>query len=141
MHRASRGHLLPMVVGSSSKRTRVEVVNRTERTNQGGNSSPAMNIYVLCVLFVACAATARAFDVDPYWKECSVNRTRPGSRTALHSAGEGQQVQSPSLPPHIPGKIRGGIQHNIDGLGFNGNHGALLVCHGSGRSCLALQPN
>eukprot|EP00944_MAST-04C_sp_MAST-4C-sp1_P005901 g5901.t1 len=45
-----------------------------------------MKVYVLCVLFVACAATARAFDVDPYWKECSVNRTRPGSRTALHSA-------------------------------------------------------
>ena len=36
------------------------------------------------LLLVACAATARAFDVDTLLKECSVERTRPGSRTALH---------------------------------------------------------
>ena len=44
------------------------------------------------LLLVACAATARAFDMDMFLKECSVERTGPGSRTALQSEPSLQTV-------------------------------------------------
>ena len=44
-----------------------------------------MKVYTLCALLVACAATARAFDIDTLSKECSVERKGTGSRTTLQA--------------------------------------------------------
>ena len=71
------GHSLALPAAMALERVHAKALDNTRGMLN-------MKVCVLCALLVACAATARAFDLDPYWKECSVERTRPGSTTALH---------------------------------------------------------
>ena len=69
------------------------------------------------LLSVACAVMARAFDMDTLLKECSVERTGPGSRTAVQA--------HPSLQTVCKQRKYGGT------LSAGGSHTCALSADGS----------